>query len=534
LLLTSCFLSALTMVASAESTTITGSVGEDTTPPAAVTDLEVINYDSNSLAFSWTAPGDDGTVGTAAQYDIRYSNSAITNANWDLAFQCTGEPTPQPAGSSETFAITGLSPGTLYYIGLKTADEVPNQSDLSNILSIRTLALSGGRNPTARYILDADFMGEKTRIKINPDGTLQDDVTLTSPDGDWKLEIAKDTQILTADGEAAGEIVAREITEELPPPPDGTIAKAFELGPSGITFDPPATLKLTLPASELPENVSSVVIAYYSSETGWTEIQTEWNRTDDVVIATVQIVHFTPFAVIYQLIPPPVLTISDLTIFPAQVEPEQEVVITTVVTNSGGSTGNYIVWLKINGMTKTSKRIYVDADTSIVVDFTITREEKGTYQVDVNGLTGEFTVVEPPPVFTISDLTIPPGQVEPGQEIIIAVTVTNSGGSTGNYTAKLKINDLMETSKQLSVDAGASAIVEFAVTRDESGNYRIDVNGLTGEFTVVEPPPVQKGETAPPPQLLLSVRWYIWVVIGLLLVFIGTTTWLIVKRRNQG
>ncbi|RKX43917.1 MAG: hypothetical protein DRP27_07600, partial [Thermotogae bacterium] len=97
----------------------------DTTPPSAVIDLSTSNPTSHSITLTWTAPGDDGNNGTASEYDIRYSTSEITEENWNSATQCTGEPAPKPAGSSETFTVTGLSPNTTYYFALKTADEVP-------------------------------------------------------------------------------------------------------------------------------------------------------------------------------------------------------------------------------------------------------------------------------------------------------------------------------------------------------------------------------------------------------------------------
>jgi len=73
--------------------------------------------------------------GTASSYDIRYSTSPITEDNWAQATQCEGEPRPQPAGSTETFKVTGLTPGVTYYFALKTSDEVPNVSALSNVAS---------------------------------------------------------------------------------------------------------------------------------------------------------------------------------------------------------------------------------------------------------------------------------------------------------------------------------------------------------------------------------------------------------------
>jgi murein DD-endopeptidase MepM/ murein hydrolase activator NlpD len=47
---------------------------------------------TSSIMLTCTAPGDDGDVGSASEYDIRYSTSEITEANWDSANQCTGEP----------------------------------------------------------------------------------------------------------------------------------------------------------------------------------------------------------------------------------------------------------------------------------------------------------------------------------------------------------------------------------------------------------------------------------------------------------
>ncbi|MCK4733587.1 MAG: PKD domain-containing protein, partial [Methanophagales archaeon] len=104
----------------------------DTTSPAAVTNLATSNPTANSIILTWTAPGDDENTGTASEYDIRYSLAQITEANWDYATQCTDEPNPQVAGSTETITVTGLSPDTTYYFALKTADEVSNWSGISN------------------------------------------------------------------------------------------------------------------------------------------------------------------------------------------------------------------------------------------------------------------------------------------------------------------------------------------------------------------------------------------------------------------
>lgn len=111
----------------------------DTTPPAAITNLAVGQVGPHSVELTWTAPGDNGTTGKASQYDIRYSTSVITNdADFAAASQVTGEPAPQSSGAAERVVVTGLAPRTTYWFAIKTSDEVPNTSYLSNVVSATT------------------------------------------------------------------------------------------------------------------------------------------------------------------------------------------------------------------------------------------------------------------------------------------------------------------------------------------------------------------------------------------------------------
>ena len=120
------------------SNVVSGTTAAEENAPADINDLIALVSTSSSISISWTAPGDDGSSGTASEYDIRYSTSPITEINWNLATQATGENAPQAAGSEELFTIEGLAISTTYYIAIKTADEVPNWSGLSNSLSAST------------------------------------------------------------------------------------------------------------------------------------------------------------------------------------------------------------------------------------------------------------------------------------------------------------------------------------------------------------------------------------------------------------
>ncbi|HEX7878514.1 MAG TPA: hypothetical protein VF720_03845, partial [Candidatus Eisenbacteria bacterium] len=111
----------------------------DGTSPAAVGSVASVGVTANSITIDWDAPGDDGMIGTASVYDIRYRTGPITGANFGSCTTTTGEPAPAVAGTTQSFTIGGLASGTTYWIALKTADEVPNWSNLSNVISVTTL-----------------------------------------------------------------------------------------------------------------------------------------------------------------------------------------------------------------------------------------------------------------------------------------------------------------------------------------------------------------------------------------------------------
>jgi phosphodiesterase/alkaline phosphatase D-like protein len=113
---------------------------DDTTPPATVADLVGSTVTETTIDLRWTAPGDDGATGTAVRYDLRYSTSVITEASFARATVVNGVTAPRAAGQTESFTVSGLAAATTYYFALKTADEVPNWSAVSNVLSKRTLA----------------------------------------------------------------------------------------------------------------------------------------------------------------------------------------------------------------------------------------------------------------------------------------------------------------------------------------------------------------------------------------------------------
>ncbi len=104
---------------------------------AQIAEIEVYeaSYVAGPVTLSWTAPGDDGGIGTAASYDVRFSLLPIPDlAAFDSATQVAGEPSPSAAGTVETLEVN-LASGT-YYFAIRTTDEAANASGLSNVPAI--------------------------------------------------------------------------------------------------------------------------------------------------------------------------------------------------------------------------------------------------------------------------------------------------------------------------------------------------------------------------------------------------------------
>jgi hypothetical protein len=108
---------------------------DDSTPPAAVSDLTARLTGVTSLVLSWTAPGNDGMEGTAELYDLRWSQEPIADSTWDATAELVRRPFPQPPGTAQSFDLEELTPGTTYYFALKTRDDASNWSEISNSAS---------------------------------------------------------------------------------------------------------------------------------------------------------------------------------------------------------------------------------------------------------------------------------------------------------------------------------------------------------------------------------------------------------------
>ncbi len=115
----------------------------DTTPPAAIADLRLHDRGERWIELAWTAPGDDGSSGTALSYLIRaLPGRAIgTEADWAAGFAPPdAPPTPLPAGQTQFFRFEGLPADSLHGFCVRARDDAGLTGGLSNPFTARTNA----------------------------------------------------------------------------------------------------------------------------------------------------------------------------------------------------------------------------------------------------------------------------------------------------------------------------------------------------------------------------------------------------------
>lgn len=104
-----------------------------------ISSVTSVDATTRQVTVSWVSPGDDGNVGTAATYDMRVlvDTPIINDTTFYTGWVVPNMPKPLIAGTPQSVTFTvDVPPGIhTFYFAMKTADEVPNWSVISNVLA---------------------------------------------------------------------------------------------------------------------------------------------------------------------------------------------------------------------------------------------------------------------------------------------------------------------------------------------------------------------------------------------------------------
>ncbi|MEA2081132.1 MAG: FG-GAP-like repeat-containing protein, partial [Elusimicrobiota bacterium] len=115
----------------------------DMTPPDVVNALSAQRAPPGTVSLSWLAPGDSWNTNddiADGQYDIAYATYSFSVSTTAFAANLAiNLSTSVAKGTAVSYPVTGLYHDTTYYFRLRTADEVPNWADPSNICYAKTV-----------------------------------------------------------------------------------------------------------------------------------------------------------------------------------------------------------------------------------------------------------------------------------------------------------------------------------------------------------------------------------------------------------
>jgi hypothetical protein len=105
----------------------------DTTAPAQVSNLIVTSQNNNRYGLQWNAPGDDGAVGTAALYQIRFSDTDFTvPGSFEKGYRLLA-PTPVSAGFVQSLTVNLPFRHQNGFIGVRAIDNAGNEGPISTV-----------------------------------------------------------------------------------------------------------------------------------------------------------------------------------------------------------------------------------------------------------------------------------------------------------------------------------------------------------------------------------------------------------------
>jgi hypothetical protein len=182
--------------------TVSCTVGDDT-PPSQIVDLRI---SSNAKNLEWTAPGDDGDIGTATLYLLRFYTEeqvadllgvpnldgipfaviqATVQENFKEATQVPQFLEPQVAGSDEITSISriDISGNARFFYSIIANDNVGHSSPPSNVVEVATVlsgALYESSNPSDCPGVSASY-GEFTGRDEEDEDEILNDLIIGDP-----------------------------------------------------------------------------------------------------------------------------------------------------------------------------------------------------------------------------------------------------------------------------------------------------------------------------------------------------------------
>jgi PGF-CTERM protein len=188
------------------------------------------------------------------------------------------------------------------------------------------------------------------------------------------------------------------------------------------------------------------------------------------------------------------------TIEPGEIEatPGEERTVSATIVNVGASQDTSTITLSLGNTVLETRDVTLDSGESKTVEFTMqTPNQAGDYGYSIElsefgaEATGTLTVLEPAS-FELGSLDPQTAEVETGEEVTVATTVSNTGDVEETSTVEFVVSGQVVETRDVTLAGGESQTVQFTLAPPQPGEYthsiRVGGSQVSGDLTVMGTP----------------------------------------------
>ncbi len=493
-----------------------------------------VTVGSPQTLVSVTTAAATGMTSSAATLHGQLSADFALNGSVSVAFEygisgytlsAAGTPATLSAPGSFSASLVNLQSGSTYHVRTKVSTSswtlygndvtFQTQPPQPTVIFVGGGGGGGGAPATPGYTSLSPY--------INSEGMFNLDATIKSEDGKVWVAIKKGTVATTSIDAVLREIGISKTSNPPAPPQDWrVVVPAYDFLPEGAKFAPSISICFAYDPASLPAGLKDtglVIMAWDPSAQKWSPLSgTVTDTTGRTVSGPLS--HFSTYALMISS-KPANISVSNLVISPVEVDAGGLVNISVTVANTGDLAGTYGVTLVVDDKKADARDVSVAGGASSSVSFSIAGSP-GQHTVNVNGLSGTYTVKAPPAPakLSVGGLTVSPKTVSTGENVTVRAYVSNSGDVEGSVQVRLTVDGSVVATRDVKVAGGATENVLFTLAAASAGEHTVNLNDLSETFAVAAKTPTASG-----------FNW-LWVVIPGGIILVGLVVVLAVRKRG--
>ncbi|KON31150.1 hypothetical protein AC477_04365 [miscellaneous Crenarchaeota group-1 archaeon SG8-32-1] len=188
--------------------------------------------------------------------------------------------------------------------------------------------------------------------------------------------------------------------------------------------------------------------------------------------------------------------VTDLKVNPTSVLAGEVVTISVNVINIGEESGSYSVNLNIDDNLRETINVTLSGGATRVAEFEITETDVGSYNVEIDGQFGQYTVeasVEASKDIVVYSMFVSPYEVWEGEIVTIKAKADNLANEPGTLQARILAGGEVATTEIFQLEAGeTNKQIELTIVAGSPDSYAVkfinlgdQTNTLSGFFQVV-------------------------------------------------